>query len=103
LAVLNDVQANVLKSHGRRNSVSLFLQFDPQRKKSILDAIYQLSGQIQSAKQQLDEADLFRASGGTRRGAIVRCFFLTYAGYEALGVPEKAPAGRAFRAGMRNR
>lgn len=100
VAVLNDVQANILKGHGRDHTVNAFLTFtDPD---SARRAIHQLSGQLKTAKQQLLDAESHRVDKGADGGTI-RCFFLTFAGYKALDVPQKAPAGEAFRRGMKER
>ena len=104
VALLDDLQANILKGHGRDHTINLFLQFDPAKKIPIKAAIHQLSGQLKTAHQQLAEADAF--SHGSRDGGTVRCFFLSFAGYQALGVAAKAPAGAAtsaFRRGMKQR
>jgi Dyp-type peroxidase family len=99
-SLLDDVQANILKGHGRRTTVQLFLRFHTKKNPAaILRAIHQLSGQLTSAKQQLLRAEEFKRS--KRDGGTVRCFFLSFAGYKELGIAAKAPAGRAFREGMK--
>ncbi len=100
-ALLDDLQANILKGHGRHTTINLFLKFDPTKAAGIRAAIHQLSGQLKSAKQQLSEAAAFKKT--KKDGGTLRCFFLTFAGYEALGVANKAPAGPAFQAGMKAR
>jgi Dyp-type peroxidase family len=102
--LLEDLQANILKGHGRNESIHLFLSFDPARKAGILAAIHQLSGHIKTARQQLIETEHFNATG--KDGGTTRCFFLTFAGYVALGVEAKAPeapVGSAFHDGMKTR
>ena len=104
VALLDDFQANILKGHGRDHTMNLFLAFDPAKKAQIRAAIHQLSGQITSAHQQLVAAEAF--GHGSRDGGMVRCFLLSFAGYQALGVAAKAPAGAAnsaFRQGMKAR
>ena len=94
-ALLADLPANVLKGHARAHTVQLFLAFDGSAANR--DAIHALSGELTTAGQQLREAEAHRLSG--RDAGTVRCFYLTYTGYEALGVAQKAPGGKAFRKG----
>lgn len=103
-ALLDDLQANILKGHGRNHTVNLFLQFDPAKQGAIKGAIHQLSGHLKTAKQQLQEAEDFKTS--KKDGGTVRCFMMTFAGYQALGVAAKAPPtppGSAFQSGMKAR
>jgi Dyp-type peroxidase family len=104
VALLDDLQANILKGHGRNHTIHLLLQFDPAKQVPIKAALHQLSGQLKTAKQQLLEAEDFKTS--KKDGGTVRCFLMTFAGYQALGVAAKAPptpAGSAFQAGMKAR
>lgn len=101
VALLDDLQANILKGHGRRHSLNLFLQFNPAKQAEIRAAIHQLSGGVTTARQQLVRTEAFKHSG--QDGGVVRCFFLSFAGYQALGVAAKAPAGPAFQAGLKSR
>ena len=103
-ALLDDLQANILKGHGRNHSIQLFLQFDPAKQGPIKSAIHQLSGHLKTAKQQLLEAEAFKAS--KTDGGTLRCLFMTFAGYQALGAAAKAPPtapGSAFQSGMKTR
>ena len=100
-ALLDDLQANILKGHGRDHSINLFLKFDPTKAAAIKAAIHQLSGDLKTAKQQLVQAEEFKST--KKDGGAVRCFMLTFEGYKALGVQAKAPAGVAFQAGMKSR
>jgi Dyp-type peroxidase family len=99
--LLDDLQANILKGHGRDHARHLFLRFDGAKKAAVKAAIHQLSGQLKSARQQLKEAEDFKTS--RKDGGTVRCFFLTFAGYKVLGVESQAPADAAFRDGMQKR
>lgn len=101
IALLEDLQANVLKGHGRRKTINLFLKFNPAKAAQIRATIHQLSGQLKTAKQQLMEIEDFKQSG--KDGGLVRCFFLSFTGYTALGVAAKAPPDTLFHAGMKSR
>ena len=103
-AMLADLQGNILKGHGRRATRHLFLRFktDKARAKKFVRDISLL---LISAHEQLRQADAFKIAkidGGPFVG-----FFLTFAGYEALGIADKAPtqgsAGQVFKQGMRAR
>jgi Dyp-type peroxidase family len=99
-AMLDDLQGNILKSHGRDHTAQLFLHFDDsQPGRAFLRA---LADQVKSAAQQLHEAEIYRQTKQSAGGFVV-CF-LSYAGYRALNVAEhKIPDGPAFRLGMKGR
>lgn len=104
VALLDDLQANILKGHGRDHSLHLFFSFKSARRDDIKKAIHQLSGNLKTAKQQLADADQFKST--KRDGGTVRCFFLSAHGYAALGVEDKAPPSEpdsAFRMRMGTR
>jgi Dyp-type peroxidase family len=100
-ALLDDLQANILKGHGRKHAIHVFLKFDPAKKAAVKGAIHQLVGQLKTARQQFEEAEEFKRTG--KDGGVVRCFFLSFAGYRALGVEARAPGDAAFQAGMKAR
>lgn len=100
-SLLDDLPANILKGHGRDHTINLFLKFDSAKSAAIKGAIHQLSGSLKTAKQQLVEAEEFKTTH--KDGGVIRCFMLTFAGYQALGVAAKAPDGVAFQAGMKAR
>ncbi len=103
LAVLSDLQGNILKGHGRRATRHLFLKFgdDQAAARAFIRKIEPL---LPSALAQLQQARAFKA-GGPSGGPFV-AFMLTAAGYAALGVANRAPQpadGGAFQQGMRAR
>lgn len=111
--LLEDLQGNILKSHGREHSVHLFLQWKPDQvdgaKKWIQDfatdkdpddedryAIY-----VTSAKKQAVEAREYRLHRIS--GKIFANVFFTSKGYEALGFdPFDVPKDQPFTMGMKN-
>ena len=104
-AMLADLQGNILKGHGRDHTVNLFLRFkDPSAKAWVAT----LAGKVTPAGEQLQAAKAFRAvlTAGKQPapGKAFLSFYLSAAGYNALGVPKgKQPADTAFQAGMKNR
>ena len=96
--LLADLQANILKGHGRRYTDQVFLRFDPARRAAIRAALAALD--LTSAIQQLEDAERRRREPAFDGGAVVLAF-LTRRGYDSLGVaPPRIPADPAFQAGM---
>ncbi|HSW08401.1 Dyp-type peroxidase [Aquabacterium sp.] len=99
-AMLQDLQANILKGHGRKHTAHLFLHFseaEPARR-----WLHQLAAQLTSAQQQLRNSETFKRT--QRPGGLVTLLFLTHAGYQALGVaPAATPSDAAFADGMAQR
>lgn len=92
--VLEDLQGNILKGHGRDKSVHIFLTFPNfQENSEKIDAlknwIAKLSiNKITSAKQQLDEA---KAWGENKiEGKTFVHFALSSSGYTKLGFSDSA-------------
>jgi Dyp-type peroxidase family len=97
--VFEDMQGNILKSHGRSHSRHLFLQFtaDAEQLKPWLG---QLGTRITSALEQHETSLDFKASG---KEHLFTGFLLSYEGYQALGIRKrKIPDDKAFRRGMKD-
>ncbi len=101
LAMLHDLQANVLKGHGHRFTVHLFLSFDPGRRAAARAFVAEVGGELTTALEQLTGNSLFKAAGVPMPRFVG--MFLSAKGYEALGQRDAMPQARAFRAGMRER
>ena len=90
--VLEDLQGNILKSHGREESVHIFLTFpDPKKEPQKTAALRQLIAQlatkdITSAKKQLDDAAAWRKN--KIDGGVFVHFSLSSSGYQKLGFPD---------------
>ena len=99
-SMLLDLQANILKGHGRKHTANLFLRFGSAAAgRSFLRA---LAPQVTSARQQLEANEIFKSTG--RSGGLVTLAFLTRAAYDILGVaPAAIPPDAAFGAGMSSR
>lgn len=90
--VLQDLQANILKGHGRTESVHIFLTFpdprkEPQKTTTLRRLISEIATQnITSAKKQLDDAVAWREN--KIDGGVLVHLSLSSSGYEKLGFPD---------------
>ena len=94
--LLDDLQGNILKGHGRDHTLNHFLAFDHDRAEDVRSQLKALGFQITSALRQLNEADAFRMF--QRPGGTAVFMMLSAGGYAKLGLAP--PAGEAFAAGM---
>src|SRR5439155_9325858 len=99
-AMLDDLQGNILKSHGRDHTAHLLLHFEePERARAFVRTI---GDRVTSAAQQLIEAEVFKQTCKPAGRFLV--FFLSCTGYRALEVDEnKIPKEKAFGDGMKER
>ena len=105
-AMLNNLQANILGSHGRDHARHLFIRFTGDRaavrawiKTKVAPNVTTAS---QQRKQAKDRADA-KAAGNTFDGGLVTGFFLSAAGYTYLGLDAAKLPSKAFRKGMKDR
>jgi Dyp-type peroxidase family len=102
ISLLEDLQGNILKGHGRKHMRLLFLRFGEERQARALLA--EMSRRVTSALEQLDYRERFVRSGGSRGAPPFVGLALSVGGYEALAVPAgRTPADAAFRVGFRRR
>lgn len=102
--LLDDLQGNILKGHGREHSVNLFLKFDADAAESARAFVREMGGAVTSALKQLRQTKRFKESLERLRGDTFVSFFLTAAGYDALGISTKnTPDDEAFLNGMKKR
>jgi Dyp-type peroxidase family len=100
IALLEDLQGNILKGHGREHTQNLF--FNVQKAKEARVFLKGLAQSIKSARKQLIEAKAYRTS--RQDAGIFISVLLSAAGYTALGVNEaKIPQNPAFRSGLKQR
>lgn len=97
--MLDELQGNILKGHGRDHTLNHFLVFDTGKLDRVRAQIRAIGTQVTSALRQLNEADAFHEFD--RPGGTNVFFFLTASGYAKLG--KAPPAGAAFAAGMATR
>jgi Dyp-type peroxidase family len=99
---LNELQANILKGHGRRSTRNLFLAVKSGKAAAARAGMKALAPLVTTAKQQLDETAAFKASG-TPGGRVILAL-IAGAGYKAMGTTAaKIPTDAAFSAGMASR
>lgn len=100
---LENLQANILKAHGREETDYILLRFesDPDDAKAWIREFSRRN--VTSAKQQLDETDRLHRTKAV--GGLVASLYLTARGYDVLGpeVGRFADPGSSFRSGMKHR
>lgn len=101
LAMLHDLQGNILKGHGRHFTVHLVLAFDSSRRAAARAFVAETGAEVTTALDQLTGNSLFKAAGVSMRRFVG--LFLSAQGYAALGQQAFMPDSDAFRAGMRTR
>ncbi|MFJ5487816.1 hypothetical protein ACIKTA_09440 [Hansschlegelia beijingensis] len=82
-AMLEDLQGNILKGHGRHHTAHLFLNFGSEVDAEVRPILRSIGRQARSALDQLRDAKAFSKS--RRSGGRFLSFYLTAAGYDALG------------------
>lgn len=101
--MLDNLQANILKPHGRQESDFLVVRFTsgPEAARAWIRGFAR--SDVTSARKQLEETVGFHDHGA--RGGLVATFALSAAGYRALGLlPEDfGGGGQVFRDGMKHR
>ena len=100
--LLEDLQGNILKGHGRDHSVHLFLQWKSGKVTEAKKWIQNFAHiYVKSAKQQANQALRYRQAG--IKGDVFANFLLTRHGYEALEFkPFQVPKNQPFTMGMKN-
>jgi Dyp-type peroxidase family len=99
--LLDDLQGNILKPHGRDHARLIFFTIERGRAQAARAWIRTLAdGRVTSARRQLQEADAHRKK--RREPEKLFCtFLLSAAGYRALGADLRIPSDAKFRAGMK--
>jgi Dyp-type peroxidase family len=99
-AIADDLQGNVLKSHGRGHTSHIFFKFNPNKvaeAKAFLKRF--ASTEVTSAKQQ--KLDIAEYKKDYKERFFIN-LFLSGKGYEYLEIPEeKIPGDPSFKAGMK--
>lgn len=109
-ALLNNIQGNIIKEHGRDYTVNLLLRFKEERSVTISEIkkkIRQFATQITSANQQHQQAAEYRkwisgCCAGEQPNYLFINFLLSAQGYKKLGFSDdELPSDEAFRLGMK--
>lgn len=101
LAMLSELQGNILKGHGRENTVNMFLSMDGLDESAARGIVSEIGTRVTTALDQLLAAREFRKTGAD--GGTFIAFFLTAKGYADLGLRNAMPPDAAFTAGMQSR
>lgn len=100
LRMLQALQGNILKGHGRDYTANIFFKLDPAKQLESKRMLRQLANErLTSAYKQLIDAKRFKKTG--RDGGLFVHLALTFKGYQALGLAAKAPADSDFQGGMK--
>src|SRR2546430_11958160 len=101
--MLENLQANILKPHGRKESDHLLVRFaaGPETVRAWIREFARR--EATSARKQLDETGNYHDHG--TRGGLVAGFALSAAGYGALGLlaEDFGGSGQSFREGKKRR
>ncbi|MDD5581114.1 MAG: hypothetical protein PHY16_17825 [Methylobacter sp.] len=101
LRMLQSLQGNILKGHGRDFTANIFFKFDPAKRVQSRRVLRELANyRITDAHRQLLEAKKFKETG--QPGDAFCHLALSAKGYEALGLADQAPQDNDFRLGMQD-
>ena len=98
LAMLHDLQGNILKSHGRGHTANIFFSFDHNQHEAVCRFVNSIGYDVTSALQQFLTTELFKATN-IDSGPFVT-FLMSSKGYIALGQEPAQPTEKAFADGM---
>ncbi len=107
LLMLQSLQGNILKGHGRHFTANIFFTLDPKRAKEARRMLRELANfHLVSAYRQLIDADAFKNAGkkeeGGRGGGAFTHLALSVDGYTAIEKADVAPTDPEFRRGMKD-
>jgi Dyp-type peroxidase family len=100
-AMLGNLQANILKPHGRDFARHVFVRFTGQPAAVRAWIRGSVAPKVTTAARQLEQVRA-RREGRSPDGGTVTGFFLSAAGYEHLGLDTDRFASDAFRKGMKD-
>jgi Dyp-type peroxidase family len=104
--MLERLQANILASHGRNHGRHLFIRFTgaPAAVKAWIKT--KVAPNVTTAAQQRQQSKdraAAKTAGKTFDGGLVTGFFLSAAGYRAIGLDPTKLSSKGFRKGMKDR
>jgi Dyp-type peroxidase family len=99
--LLGSLQGNILKNHGRPNTINIFFQIDPAQSLKMRAALRELANyHVTTAYQQLLDTEAFKKTKTPGRPFVA--VYLSNTGYLALGVPAgDIPGDASFQGGMK--
>ncbi len=98
---LSNLQGNILKGHGRDNTVNIFMKFDPAKKPLVKTWLKTFaSKKLTSCKEQLRQRELFKRN--STPGGLFSALYITAKGYDFLGLPTAPFADPSFKTGMKS-
>lgn len=101
LRMLQNLQGNILKGHGRDFVSVILFRLDPGRQLESRRMLRELANyHLTSAYRQLIDAERFKRNG--EGGGAFAHLALAYKGYEALQMTSCAPTDEDFRSGMKS-
>lgn len=99
--LLEDIQGNILRSHGRTYSIYLFLQFDPNQLKATKKWIGDFASKyVVSAIKQQEQSKKYkqcREKGITPPQKLFANFSLSFKGYQVLGLDAETNFLKLYR------
>lgn len=100
--LLDDLQGNILKGHGRNHSIHLLIQIHDAEKARRWIAGF-ADDRVTSAIRQYQDGLRYKMNPDRYANSVLANLMLTAAGYNALGIDaEDIPADRRFRLGMKH-
>jgi Dyp-type peroxidase family len=101
LRLLQSLQGNILKGHGRDFTANIFFKFNPAKEIQSRRLLRELANfHLTDAHRQLLEAKKFKETG--EPGGPFCHLALSSKGYEALGLAAQAPEDEDFQLGMQD-
>jgi len=101
LKMLQNLQGNILKGHGRNFTANIFFAFGAEKTPEARRLLRELANyHLTSAHRQLTDTQRFKKTG--LGGGDFCHLALSFGGYAALGLTDKAPDDADFRAGMKD-
>jgi deferrochelatase/peroxidase EfeB len=95
------VQGNILKGHGRDHTAHILITFAANADRARAWVADFASEQITSGLKQWADTEGWKAAARAGAGQPFATFYLTSAGYAALGLADRAPNDPYFRLGMK--
>jgi Dyp-type peroxidase family len=99
---LDDIQANILKPHGRNYTRCLFLRFSGNPERIRYWISNSIAPEVTTTAKQIEDSGI-RKEDPNHDGGLVTCFFLSFGGLQKLDIPsDQLPEDASFRLGMKS-